>query len=246
MAIDKITASGLGDGGVSTADLADGSVHTAKIADDAVHTSKIADGNVTLAKLSATGTKDATTFLRGDNSFQVVAVTPTAVSDQANTSTGSFSFPVGTEAQRPGSPTEGMTRYNSETDKLEVYADGDWQRIDSSPTYDATYLVVAGGGAGGTAGGGGGAGGMREGNLKLSKGTTYTVTIGAGGTGTSTWGQSGPAGSDSVFSSVTSIGGGSGGHGVGGDGGSGGGGAQGNGGSGTSGQGNDGGNGFAA
>ena len=63
MAIDKITASGLGDGGVSTAD----------IADDAV----------TLNKLSASGTKDATTFLRGDDSFQVVAVTPTAVSDQA-------------------------------------------------------------------------------------------------------------------------------------------------------------------
>lgn len=52
MAIDKINATALLDGGVSTAD----------IADDAV----------TLDKLSATGTKDATTFLRGDNSFQVV------------------------------------------------------------------------------------------------------------------------------------------------------------------------------
>ena len=33
-----------------------------------------ADGTVSLAKLSATGTKDATTFLRGDNSFQEVTV----------------------------------------------------------------------------------------------------------------------------------------------------------------------------
>ena len=33
-----------------------------------------ADGTVSLAKLSATGTKDATTFLRGDNSFQAVTV----------------------------------------------------------------------------------------------------------------------------------------------------------------------------
>ena len=56
MAIDKINATALLDGGVDTADLADGSV--------------------TLDKLSATGTKDATTFLRGDNSFQVVT-TPT-------------------------------------------------------------------------------------------------------------------------------------------------------------------------
>jgi hypothetical protein len=34
-----------------------------------VTTAKIVDANVTLAKLSATGTKDATTFLRGDNTF---------------------------------------------------------------------------------------------------------------------------------------------------------------------------------
>ena len=47
---------------------------------------RIADGDVTLAKLSATGTKDATTFLRGDNTFaeagggkvlQVVSTTKT-------------------------------------------------------------------------------------------------------------------------------------------------------------------------
>ena len=30
---------------------------------------RIADGDIALAKLSATGTKDATTFLRGDNTF---------------------------------------------------------------------------------------------------------------------------------------------------------------------------------
>jgi hypothetical protein len=33
---------------------------------------RIADGDIALAKLSATGTKDATTFLRGDNSFATV------------------------------------------------------------------------------------------------------------------------------------------------------------------------------
>ena len=37
--------------------------------DSTVSTAKIVDANVTLAKLSATGTKDATTFLRGDNTF---------------------------------------------------------------------------------------------------------------------------------------------------------------------------------
>ena len=40
--------------------------------DNTVSTAKIVDANVTLAKLSATGTKDATTFLRGDNTFASV------------------------------------------------------------------------------------------------------------------------------------------------------------------------------
>tara|TARA_B110000858_G_C17759135_1_gene453600 strand:+ start:1 stop:1527 length:1527 start_codon:yes stop_codon:yes gene_type:complete len=43
MAIDKITASGLGDGGVSTADIADANITTAKILDDAVTADKLAD-----------------------------------------------------------------------------------------------------------------------------------------------------------------------------------------------------------
>ena len=41
--------------------------------DATVTTAKLADSAVTLAKLTATGTKDATTFLRGDNAW----VTPT-------------------------------------------------------------------------------------------------------------------------------------------------------------------------
>jgi hypothetical protein len=57
------------------------------------------------------------------------------------------------------------------------------------------YLVVAGGGAGGPNHGGGGAGGLRstvtatggggslENNLSLASGTTYTITVGAGGAG---------------------------------------------------------------
>jgi hypothetical protein len=51
MAIDKITASGLGDGEVSTDDLANDSVTTAKIATGAVDTTELASGAVTSAKL---------------------------------------------------------------------------------------------------------------------------------------------------------------------------------------------------
>jgi hypothetical protein len=50
---------------------------------------------------------------------------------------------------------------------------------------EVEYLVVAGGGGGGARfGGGGGAGGYRTGTgFSVTAGTTYTVTVGAGGIG---------------------------------------------------------------
>ena len=56
-------------GTFATAKLADSSVTTAKLNDSAVTTAKLNDASVSLTKLNATGTKDATTFLRGDNTF---------------------------------------------------------------------------------------------------------------------------------------------------------------------------------
>ncbi|MFA7209538.1 MAG: glycine-rich domain-containing protein, partial [Parcubacteria group bacterium] len=76
---------------------------------------------------------------------------------------------------------------------------------------DADYLVVAGGGGGSTGsngGGGGGAGGMRTGVFSLTS-QSYAVTIGAGGNGAIHTGA-GTNGADSIFSTITSIGGGGG------------------------------------
>jgi len=82
----------------------------------------------------------------------------------------------------------------------------------------ASYLVVAGGGgaSGSSAGGGagGGAGGFRTGTESLNPTLSYTVTVGAGGAAPSpTFGTavSGNDGSNSVFSTITSTGGGGGG-----------------------------------
>jgi hypothetical protein len=94
-----------------------------------------------------------------------------------------------------------------------------------TPTQALTcdYLVIAGGGSGGYgAGGGGGAGGYRStvtatgggGALESPLSLTaqgYTVTIGAGGASQTNNDQPGNAGSNSVFSTITSIGGGRGG-----------------------------------
>ena len=91
-----------------------------------------------------------------------------------------------------------------------------------------SFLVVAGGGASagsGTAIGGAGAGGLRtsfgstsgggasaEDDLTLEPGTSYTVTVGAGAAG-SNGTNAGPRGNDSIFSTITSKGGGNGGSG---------------------------------
>ena len=70
------------------------------------------------------------------------------------------------------------------------------------------YLVVAGGGAGGSrTGGGGGAGGLLTGIVTVAAGTSYTVTVGAGATGAG-WTTQAPNGSNSVFGSISSLGGG--------------------------------------
>lgn len=119
-----------------------------------------------------------------------------------------------------------------------------------SPTsYSASYLVVAGGGGGGkTVGGGGGAGGYLTSTATLLTGSTYTITVGAGGTGGTATNIVASNGNNSVISgsgltTITSIAGGGGGgldaNGNSGGSGGGGGGDSGpwTGGSGTSGQG---------
>ena len=139
--------------------------------------------------------------------------------------------------------------------------------VNTIASLSVEYLVIAGGGAGGVGdananayGGGGGAGGYRtnvagqtsgggasaEAALTISAGNK-TVTVGAGGAGASGDNQLGTNGGDSVFDSITSIGGGRGGANSadGSSGGSGGGGKEsdGAGQSGTSGQGYGGGSG---
>ena len=77
--------------------------------------------------------------------------------------------------------------------------------------YTANYLIVAGGGAGAPSGGGGGGGGMLVGSTLLTAGQTYSITVGAGGTGGLMSTTAPTNGSNSLFNSITSIGGGKGG-----------------------------------
>jgi len=98
-----------------------------------------------------------------------------------------------------------------------------------APLNEVSYLVLAGGGSGATNLGGGGAGGFREGRsgndsysvspLNAPAGITvsaqtYPITVGAGGAAGGSAGpsdvESGNPGSNSVFSTITSAGGGGG------------------------------------
>jgi len=124
-----------------------------------------------------------------------------------------------------------------------IATDGDYKvhSFTSSGTFTPTivpgtkafveYLVIGGGGGG--SGGGGGAGGYRTGYLDVAQGTGLTVTVGADTPGGGAASNDGTVGNNSVFSTITSLGGGQAGGGdpgPGHDGGSGGGGGGGNGG----------------
>lgn len=104
MAIDKITASGLGDGGVTTADLADGAVSGVKIANGAVDTTqlanssvttdKITDGNITVGKLASTLDLSSNTLTLPDGN-----ITTAKLVDGAVTAAKIGSLPAGSVLQ---------------------------------------------------------------------------------------------------------------------------------------------------
>jgi len=83
-----------------------------------------------------------------------------------------------------------------------------------APLVTVDYVLVAGGGAGarGSGAGGGGAGGLLTSSgstaLSLLPQTAYSLTIGAGAPAPTGTNVRGPNGSNSIFSTLTSIGGG--------------------------------------
>lgn len=96
--------------------------------------------------------------------------------------------------------TNGSTKMSAVSGALTVTSGG-----------NVEYLVVAGGGGGGkSSGGGGGAGGYRTGTISIAVGNK-TVTVGAGGAGSTSDENKGSNGEASVFDSITSPGGGGGG-----------------------------------
>ena len=66
------------------------------------------------------------------------ASTPSAVSDQQNSSNGAFALPVGNTAQRPVTAYNGYTRFNTNTLALELYYNTVWNSLAyAAPGYSA-------------------------------------------------------------------------------------------------------------
>lgn len=196
-----------------------------------------------------TGPIDDMTFYHGGTASRSEMMTLYHAGGAKIYGTTALTIPVGTTAQRPGTPTFGMVRANTTTGYPEWYDPGSssWVAFAVIPDYSVEYLIVAGGGGGSS--GGGGAGGLLSGTTTVTPTTAYSLVIGGGGSGVNVSSTSGTNGSNSTGFSLTTIGGGKGGpigdtggaNGAGSGGSGGGGGAWSggltNGGSGTSGQG---------
>jgi len=152
--------------------------------------------------------------------------------------TGAIIVPNGTTAQQP-TGVAGMIRFNTTTNKLQVYTGTSWQSLGgiiasggnvttsggykthtftTSGTFEVTsggdidYLIVAGGGAGATTdGGGGGGGGVVTGTMNIQPGS-YTITRGGGGSYVNINDRAGNTGSNSTALGFTARGGGGGGN----------------------------------
>lgn len=154
--------------------------------------------------------------------FLAVSGNPQWTEIQAlSTSSDATQLAVGNTTQRPTNPNLGMTRFNTDFNSLEVFLNGSWMLITSTDSatingYKVNYLIVGGGGGGGAGivsvdnGGGGGAGGVLQGTMQLNVGTTFTVTIGAGGANGAQGTNSSITSTLVNFSNVVAIGGGGG------------------------------------
>ena len=173
-------------------------------------------GGTVTGNITATGFFYANGVSVGGGSGGVAAVN--GVVDLSATAYSSLILPTGTYAQRPAAAANGAIRWNSSNNWAEMYTGSStgWVVLAYGGQYTVNYLIVAGGGGGGeTIAGGGGAGGVVYGTKTIIPGTSYSVSVGAGGAGQAGVGgyptNAGSRGVDSSALAVTTALGGGGG-----------------------------------
>lgn len=169
--------------------------------------SKVPDAPVAVSAIA--GNTQALVFFTAPGNTGGSAITLyTVMSSGGQTATGTSS-PIMVSGLSNG------TGYTFTVNATNTFGSGPYSAPSSSVTPASgvlvQYLVVAGGGGGGwNRGGGGGGGGFLTSWVRLAAGT-HTITVGGGGTGATSSGQSGVNGSNSDLAGVTATGGGGGG-----------------------------------
>jgi Fibronectin type III domain len=201
------------------------------VASAAVSISTLAtpDAPTSLSAGSITATSVDISFTAGSDNGYAISNYQYALSTDSGSTYGSFTALSPADFTTPITIT-GLTQGTAYYIKIKGVNNGGAGAESSAVSFTTlqsvtvNYLVVAGAGGGGARqGGGGGAGGLRstvtstggggslETALALLLSTNYTVTVGAGGSGGPTPSSNGVSGSNSVFSTITSISGGYGG-----------------------------------
>ena len=77
-----------------------------------------------------------------NNPVNSAGLTQSEYGDVVFTSNGSVILPVGAEADRPGSPTAGMTRVNTDTNTLEYYNGAEWKSVTGTTGVDGFTTIT--------------------------------------------------------------------------------------------------------
>lgn len=101
----------------------------------------ISAGTISLSSANVTGALSFTPANKAGDTFSGVT---TFQSDVKITGTGELWLPVGTTAQRTGSPSTGMVRFNSDSGFFEGYAAGVWANFSTSGMTNAQITTALG------------------------------------------------------------------------------------------------------